>query len=233
MSSAAQETKSPSSSTSNSSSKSNTKELVEFESTRHMTFRPVVFQPNGSFKVLKETGKLKCEPHEAEVYKGRTRNDLADTAHFIPGYTGFVRGKQHIAGRTYGDSTRRALSSDYRDTVCQSPVPSSPQNNRKISQKPVDHTESKQYHIPGYTGFVPGVRSNFGRSYGSSTNAELQKFTETYGRNRDNSKIGFANTAYQRQSYKLDSNPLPGGSVTNDPPKMQVPSHLRYLRYMN
>jgi hypothetical protein len=109
-------------------------DLTQFSSTRHMTFRPVVFQANGSFKVLKETGKLTCLPHEAEVYKGRTRNNLADTAHFIPGYTGFVRGKQHIAGRTYGDATRTALGTDYREIVCNSPVPSSPQNNRRIPQ---------------------------------------------------------------------------------------------------
>jgi hypothetical protein len=231
---------SPNSSYSNSLRESKeSSDLTQFSSTRHMTFRPVVFQPNGSFKVLKETGKLSCLQYEADIYRGRTRNELADTAHFVPGYTGFVRGKQHIAGRTFGDSTRRALNTDYREIVSHSPVPSSPQNNRKVKQDPTPETFAakqfvgKIYHTPGYTGFVPGLKHQIGRSYGAATQEELSKTATLYNRSRNPDRAGFASTAYPRQQYKLDSNPLPGGSVTNTPPQMYVPKHLKYLRYMS
>jgi len=106
--------------------------LKKFSSTRTNTLRPIVFQPNGSFRALKENGKLAVGPEEASVYKGRIKNPLAETSYHLPGYTGFVRGSQHISGRTFGETSRRALSTDYREIVCSSPVPSSPQANRKI-----------------------------------------------------------------------------------------------------
>ncbi len=209
--------------------------LVKFQTTSHMTFKPVIFRPNGSFRVLKETGKLRCEPHEAAIYQGRNRNDLADTPHFIPGYTGFVRSSQHIAGRTYGDATRRALTEDYRSIVSQSPIPSSPQNNRKIPLTGGTHTwgtsqiDNRVYHVPGYTGFVPGVRQTFGKGYGQATTEQLSKTIDT----KSLKSTGFADTAIRRSAQKLESNPLPGGSATHEAPEMYVPSHVKHLRYMS
>jgi len=79
---------------------------------------------------------------------------------FVPlfqGYTGYVRGSQHISGRTFGETTRRALSTDYREVVCSSPIPSSPQANRKIRHEDLKDTlvskafGGKVFQIPGYT----------------------------------------------------------------------------------
>lgn len=59
--------------------------LKKFESTRTNSLRPIVFQPNGSFRALKENGKLAVGPEEADVYKGRIKNPLAETAYHLPG----------------------------------------------------------------------------------------------------------------------------------------------------
>lgn len=69
--------------------------------------------------------------------------------------TGYVRGSQHISGRTFGETSRRALCTDYREVVCSSPIPSSPQANRKIRQEDLQNTfvanmfGGKTYQIPG------------------------------------------------------------------------------------
>lgn len=62
-----------------------TDRLKKFESTRTNSIRPVIFQPNGSFRALKENGKLAVGPEEADVYKGRVKNPLAETAYHLPG----------------------------------------------------------------------------------------------------------------------------------------------------
>jgi hypothetical protein len=86
-------------------------------------------------------------------------------------------------------------------------------------------------HTPGYTGFVPGLKHQIGRSYGHATEEGISKSGTFRSSNNDNA--GFARTAYGRHQYNLESNPLPGGSITNTPPEMYVPKHLKYLRYMS
>jgi hypothetical protein len=58
--------------------------MKEFHSTRTNTLRPIVFQPNGSFRALKENGKLAVGPEEASVYKGRIKNPLSETSYHLP-----------------------------------------------------------------------------------------------------------------------------------------------------
>ncbi len=147
---------------------------------------------------------------------------------YIPGYTGFVRGQQHVSGRTYGEATRRALDTDYRENVCTSPIPSAPQvrrsqsylclepwvhrrlvllqNNRKVEHiQPVDTFVSntfagKEYHVPGYTGFVPGVRQVYSRTYGSATSQELYTHALQHPRSRAKEVDGFAASMRPRQT---------------------------------
>jgi len=88
----------------------------------------------------------------------------ADQRYFVPGYTGFVRGKQHIQGRTFGDATRRALNRGVRENVSTSPIPSAPQANAKL-----DVSNGGAYkHVPGYTGHIPKSRERFGSTYGKT-----------------------------------------------------------------
>jgi hypothetical protein len=211
--------------------------LIKFESSRTNALRPVVFQPNGSFKCLKENGKLSVGPDDPTYAKGRGRAPDADSAYFMPGYTGFVRGGQHISGRTFGETTRRALGSDYRDIVCTSPIPSTPQANRRIRHEELQDTfvhnmfGGKTYHIPGYTGFVPGVRGTYSKCYGSATQQEMDKNATINPRPARTDAPGFASTAIPRQYYNVDSAPLPGGAKSQQPPDMYIPSHIRYLKF--
>lgn len=101
----------------------------------------------------------------------------------IPGYTGFIRGAQHIRGRTYGEVTRRTASLPYRELATTSPIPSNPQHSNKIRHDKLTHTfvgnqfGDKVYHVPGYTGFVPGVKDKLGASFGNSTADALRTGT--------------------------------------------------------
>lgn len=153
----------------------------------------------------------------------------------MPGYTGFIRGSQHIAGRTYGETTKRALTSEYREIVCRSPVPSDPQANRKIPHQPpadsfvTNNFAAKNYHVPGYTGFVPGVRHTYAKTYGAATEDEVaaHKTTENLSASQ-----GFAVTAKPRSTVTLSSDPLPGITKTEGAPVKLIPSHLKTTSYL-
>lgn len=232
-------------------------------------FKPVNFTP-GSFRVLKETGKL-VDEHGNRVrvpstthltdnslqypeYRGREIED--DNRHHVPGYSGFIRGSKEIAGRTYGETTRRALEVQnaedpddaYRRLVCRSPIPSSPTQNRKIEKQPlsdtfVSHIEhGRQNRIPGYTGHVPGLRHSIGSSYGKSTHDIITQHSEspdgllfaTSTQRINASAPGHADTALARHEILLQSNPLPGRQQpVTLPPEMYVPTavqgNLKYI----
>jgi len=164
------------------------------------------------------------------------KNPLAETSYHLPGYTGFVRGSQHISGRTFGETSRRALCTEYREIVCSSPVPSAPQSNRKIRHEELKDTfvanmfGGKTYQIPGYTGFVPGVRSTYAKRYGASTEQEMFNHSVRFPR-RDNQPSSFARTQLPRENYPVSSAPLPGGALSQAPPDMYIPEHVRYLKF--
>jgi len=207
--------------------------------------RPINYKPNGSFKALKETGKLstfsQTQTQTQTQTKTKTSSIDTDKDSHMPGYTGFIRGSQHIQGRTYGEMTRRALEKDYREHACTSPIPSAPQSNRKIPQNSPEDSfistnfSNKAYHIPGYTGFVPGVRSAYARSYGATTNDALDQHQEQFSPTRSGavtSQPGFADTVRARKPLTLDSASLPGAASTNKPPQKLVPNHLKYLKFL-
>jgi len=214
--------------------------LTQWTNTRQNRMRPVIYQPTGSFQPLKDIGKLPPGIGETLSSKARGSNPQADSAYFLPGYTGFVRGSQHIAARTFGESTRRALTNEYREILCTSPIPSDPQRNRKIPQNDFENTyvsttlNDRRNHVPGYTGFVAGQRATHGRTYGSATD-ELVKLNEnnvTRTENVAKERQGFASTCFPRQKLEINSAPLPGGARTNTPPLMFIPSHIKYLQYI-
>ena len=81
-----------------------------------------------------------------------------------------------------------------------------------------------------YTGFVPGVRSTYAKRYGASTEQEMLAHSVRFPR-RDNQPANFARTQLPRESYPLNSAPLPGGALSQAPPEMYIPEHVRYLKY--
>lgn len=209
--------------------------------TRHHRMRPINFKPNGSFNSLKTQGKLSDKPSSASADAYALEEKQKVDKH-VPGYTGFVRGSQHIAGRSFGETTRRALTTDYREMACTSPIPSSPQANRHIKQQHLDNTfvsnniSGRPYHVPGYTGFVPGSRHTYSVTYGNATNEKLNELNSTrpaHTQSFTNTAVanGHADIARARQKMTLDSAPLPGTHAVEMPPEFLVPSHLRYLKF--
>jgi len=206
---------------------------------RRNRMRPVMFHPTGSFKHLKDLGKLvDHKPVGTLATRGLPGDDGSDEIKkHVPGYTGYVRAKQHISGRTFGEATRRAMATDYREIVVTSPIPAGPQANRKVKQAVLpdtfvtNTTAGKTYHVPGYTGFVPGIRATHAKSYGSATSTELLKLSQKFPRDRSIDAAGYAGTAHARKTHDVDSAPLPGGVRTNLPPDKLIPVHLRYLKF--
>jgi hypothetical protein len=197
--------------------------------------RPVKYLPNGSFRTLKQSGKLP-EMKEGAVVTTRAVT-LEDAPKYIPGYTGYIRGSQHIKGRTYGEMTKRALGNDYEELASVSPIPTSPQHTDKVPQKPVkdtyvgNHFTNKSYHVPGYTGHVPGRKALAGKPFGVATSEILAK-SETVQRALSD-REGFGSPLRAKRRTNLSSDPLPGGSHAEDPPVFLIPNHLRHLRYMS
>jgi len=202
------------------------------------TKKPESFEPTGSFQALRDAGKLTDISAAGRASGGKEGDHVVHKKHYMPGYTGYVRGMQHTSGRTYGEATRRSLDTDYRENVCTSPIPSSPQNNLKIRHKENPNSfashvfAGKVYHVPGYTGFVPGVRSTYARTYGSTTSQEMYKHSLKHPRPRARERPDHAYTMRPREMLVIDSAPLPGkGKTGNRAPVKLIPSHLRHLQY--
>jgi hypothetical protein len=85
----------------------------------------------------------------------------------IPGYAGFVRGSQHIAGATFGSTTREAKSSygrSFQEINENVELPTSP--HKTIRR---DNFTAPKYQLPGYCGYLTGARDHFGQTFGSVT----------------------------------------------------------------
>jgi len=200
--------------------------------------RPVTFRPDGSFRSLAQRGKL---PTNVIAHSGKQFEKAhypKDRKSIIPGYTGYIRGSQHISGRTYGNTTHTALTQNYRQILRGNSCPPEPNKNLKIQQRsPKDtyitnHFHGKQYHLPGYTGFVPGQRKKFGKTFGSATSDGLFQHTMKHPRAPSQQKEGFAQTHRPRLQRELYSVPVPGTTYIDRAPEKLVPAHLASVKYM-
>lgn len=199
----------------------------------HARPAPTVFYPNGNFDSLRQQGKLR----DGSTLEGEAaRRVMQRKKHFVPGYTGFVRGSQHIAGRTFGAMTRKAYDTPFNDTVCVSPIPSAPNANRLVPQRLLENTfvtrnmSHRTNKIPGYTGHIPQARQMYASTYGEITINAAKNFSSTLTHPRKSSieRPGYAYTTYSRNFQTIDSAPLPGTkSGYHKPPVMMIPGHLK------
>jgi len=195
--------------------------------------RPLVFVPTGNFDALRQQGKIN-DPKTREGVQAR--EIMREKKYYMPGYTGFIRGKQHISGRTYGEMTRRAYDTDYEEHLRTSPVPSGPEKNTKIPHADLVDTfvsnnlSHRKNHVPGYTGHVPGARQKYSKTYGDITHEQVNEFARTNPREPQASTAGFAKTSKMRYLLSIDSAPIPGTMDCQKPVKL-VPAHMEYLRY--
>lgn len=193
---------------------------------------PYCYQPEQAFQSLQD----KSQGHGNSVHDRAVKSRSEKRDYHIPGYTGYVRGSQHIAGRTYGEATRKAMTTSYRENLCTSPIPSGPQTNGRVPhvQNPNSFVSKvfagKQYHVPGYTGFVPGVKAHFSRTYGSATGAALsKKGPKTRGLG---TREGYASAMRNRELLVVAPAPLPGMMNPVGPPRKMVPGFVGQLQFM-
>lgn len=187
------------------------------------------FKPNGSFQALRDSGKLSAAVKET--------NEHLEDKHLMPGYTGYIRGNQHISGRVFGETTRKAYNTAYVEHVQTSPIPSGPQNNRRIPHAKLENSYmygvvgEKPYYIPGYTGHVPGARAHYSNTYGSTTKKMIGEFHDVHPRPHPQEREGFAYTSFPRQYLHIGSAPIPGAPPTTHAPTKVVERKLNYLQY--
>jgi hypothetical protein len=191
------------------------------------------YYPVGSLSALREQRKLL---DSKTVAKDHARKTLRTQKSSVPGYTGFIRGKQQIKGRTHGDTAAMAYSKQYAELVRTSPIPSRPNANRHIPQVVVknsfvNNNLSKRNHVPGYTGHVHGLKNHHGSTYGRLTEMEMAQFRKDYPRDNEVwAAEGYADTVMPRQLQHLYSTPLPG-LTPNKNPKMCVEQYHKRLLY--
>lgn len=189
---------------------------------------PTGFQPGASFQCLRDSGKL--------VTGEKQVNPAMQQKHLMPGYTGFIRGHQHISGRSYGEMTRRAYNTPYEELVTTSPIPSEPQKNRKIQQDDLPNSymyqvlQGKPYLLPNYTGHVPGARHCYARSHGEITRQMMAEHAKNHPRAPAQEAAGQAATSTCRMRLDVNSAPVPGSHNKTKPVKL-VPENVRYLKY--
>lgn len=184
----------------------------------------------GSFNTMIESGKIASGQSDGPVDTRRT---------YLPGYTGFVRGRQHLSGRTFGEVSRKAAEIGYTEHVCTSPIPSDPQKNRKIHHDDLKErfmygiTKKEANHIPGYTGHVPAQRASYAKTFGSSTKQNMKNFADKHQRRHPQERDGYAYTIHARDFLHIDSCPLPGdiNAIGAQAPQKVLPSHLQYVQY--
>lgn len=195
-----------------------------------------IYKPDGSFQSLVIQNKM--APTSAKALQGQyARTIRHQKKHYIPNTTIFSRGRQHIAGRSYGEATRRCFDTDYSEHAQTSPIPSNPEKNRKIEHYlppgsfVTHHFGDKKYQVPGYTGHITGVRDKYAVTYGNLTNVQMEEWAKTNPREYPGQVDGYAKTIKPRHTYILNSNPLPGGVLRSKPPTKMVSGHLTRLQY--
>lgn len=175
----------------------------------------------------------------AGKYKESVPQARAQSAEgFIPGYTGFIRGRQHVSGRTFGSQTSMTRTKDYDELVTTSPIPSNPPANRKISQHPLPNSfmtgvyQHKEYSLPGYTGHHQGIREYYGKSYGSITRNNFQR--RLPGQRVTQERDGYAYPTIRRMANDIALDVLPGALLTHKPPqKLVAPQTTSHMLYFN
>lgn len=197
---------------------------------------PLIYKPNGSFKSLvKQNKMLPSDQASMDVINNRKARE--DRKHFIPGTTLYTRGKQHVAGRTFGEATNKSFETNYRDLAQESVIPSNPEENREVKHTMppgsfiTHHFGNKPYHIPGYTGHVTGIKDEYGITYGNLTNSQMKQWKADHPERSGRQAEGQAQTIKDPHVYVLNSNPLPGGVLRSDPPRKLVPGKTKMLQY--
>eukprot|EP00469_Lotharella_globosa_P017060 CAMPEP_0167826224 /NCGR_PEP_ID=MMETSP0112_2-20121227/9887_1 /TAXON_ID=91324 /ORGANISM="Lotharella globosa, Strain CCCM811" /LENGTH=208 /DNA_ID=CAMNT_0007728587 /DNA_START=39 /DNA_END=665 /DNA_ORIENTATION=+ len=168
------------------------------------------YTPHGTFKVLEAKGLL----HTSKNYK-KPKNQAPKGK--IPGYTGYVRGKQHVFGRSFGSATRIAKESKLEHSITNAPVPLGPQYEvptlPSTRKEKVEEAQHKAYHVPGFS-----LAPKEGCKKAAVSNLEQLN-------------NGAILSSRRMAQTTLSSNPIPGQSNYASPRKV-VPANMKHLQYI-
>lgn len=101
------------------------------------------------------------------------------TSH-VPGYTGYIPNSQHVVAMTFGQATNHLLQEQGADDD-----PTKWRKHVSYAEFTPPRTPIEKHHIPGYSGFVPGVVADsgqlFGKTYGKMTLKAIKGEYESNG----------------------------------------------------
>lgn len=184
--------------------------FVAYSNTTPHVARP--FKPHGTFKSLEEKGTL----HIAENYNQKKNNAPARRGK-MPGYTGYIRSRQHIFGRSYGAITRLSESHGPKEVVLDPPIPRGPQYETptplSARKRMVNDAKQQAYHVPGFSSHTSHKKDR-------QMNLKLKNLKQ----------IKHGALVKSRYQNKLSSNPVPGQTNYMSPRKM-IPANLKGIRY--
>jgi hypothetical protein len=103
----------------------------------------------------------------------------------VPGYTGYVKGADRLAGYSYGKLTKIAMKSTNDEIECMPQIPDNLHGVIKPDLTDKTSVASKQEappkRIPGYMGFIAQSRDQFGDTFGRTTAKCLKNAYEYEG----------------------------------------------------
>ena len=175
---------------------------------------PTDYGMSGNLRELGGRAKLTVEPSEP--------------ARGVPGYRGYLPGRQHHYGRSFGTTVSELEPVRNLDNKMDSmqlatdPRPSRISGYSDGDRAPQDITiDASRAHIPGYAGFLPGLDSNVGERFGLQTSTNLLQHSASI-------KPLTGPTTHLAQSAicKSYGSPRPN---TCDPPPVFDPASSQYL----
>ncbi|KAI8818190.1 uncharacterized protein EV422DRAFT_499321 [Fimicolochytrium jonesii] len=95
---------------------------------------------------------------------------------FVGGYTGFVPRLQNHFGETYPDNVRKALDDFTADTSRAASASSHPYTHQAYTTTTTTPTPHSVRPIPGFTGFIPGSRSQYAQTFGQTAEVAYAVF---------------------------------------------------------
>mmetsp|Transcript_24346 Transcript_24346/g.43186 ORF Transcript_24346/g.43186 Transcript_24346/m.43186 type:complete len:204 (-) Transcript_24346:447-1058(-) len=164
---------------------------------------PRPYTPHGTFKALEAKGSL----HTAERYKKKIAPAEKGK---IPGYTGFIRGKQHLYGRSFGRLSRIAAETSNKEKLENPCVPMGPQYEIPSLKEDLNTARAKAYQVPGF-------------SLNEREEGDLQTLQDM---KRGSRIIG------RRYRHTISSNPIPG-QTNYETPRKVIPQTLQHVQYIS
>mmetsp|Transcript_1767 Transcript_1767/g.2431 ORF Transcript_1767/g.2431 Transcript_1767/m.2431 type:complete len:217 (-) Transcript_1767:212-862(-) len=177
------------------------------------------YRPHGTFKALEKKGVL----HTAKDYKPVI---APPPKGMMPGYTGYIRGKQHLYGRSYGAVSRLSATTSTKEKLMNPSVPLGPQYEiPTLDATKFDKIRSAQnnaYPVPGYSA----------RETKSELGMQPRRVMSSRRARQNLSELNRGAEIYTRFRQTINSNPVPGQTKYEQPRKV-IPSNMAHLQYIS